>query len=115
MINVFTFPQVCLPAALAGSGCWNSGGQLLCWGGSGKGLGAPGPGRDVLWESCLAPASGTACGERALLGTGEMASWIIHSSRETVSLCREGAPPSALRVGRALWAPQSPGLNSGRT
>lgn len=114
MINVFTFPQVCLPAALAGSGCWNSGRQLLCWGGSGKGLGVPGPGRDVLWESCLTPASSTACGKRALLGMGKLACWlwVIHSSRETLSLCRVGAPPSALELGRALCAPQLPGLNS---
>lgn len=33
MITVFTFPQGGLPAGLAGSGCWNSAGRPLRWGG----------------------------------------------------------------------------------
>lgn len=86
--------------------------RRLCWGGSGK------PRRPAPWQGCPLgqlplPSLRHSLRGEGPAGDGKLACWlwVTHSSRETFSLCREGAPPSALGVGRALWAVQLPGLN----
>lgn len=63
MINVFTFPQVCLPAGLAGSYSLHLINRLFLWEGRGEGLGAVSTGerRRALGPLCLSHHSSIAC------------------------------------------------------
>lgn len=78
-----------------------------------------GPRRPGPWQGCPlgelpSPSLQHSLWREGPAGDRETGPWVIDSSRETLSLCREGAPPSTLRVGRALCALQLPGLNSER-
>lgn len=112
------FSTGCLPAGLAGSGCWNSVGWLLHWEASRRAAASSGrttlltchltlpallQGLAWLWESL-----------QGLMGKGRLASslWIIHYSREDFSLCGKGQHLTVLGLGRTLRALQPPGPDS---
>ena len=70
MITVFTFPRVCLPGGLAGSGCWNGAGRPIRWGGGREALG-PGRWREASPGRAASPRPPAQAGAAAREGEGK--------------------------------------------